>query len=218
VSGSCRTPQARLRTQILFSAHARFVSEEILPVLTGDNPDMPAVPPAMVLYHQTRSLKTPGERSLWQQFLTRHTALNHIAGWRPDHDIPGRHRVAGFYPALPAAGRRQNAAKPYAAPGVLPVHPGGAYRLCSSAWNNRQLLHRLSFDVAHYYRIAMTDRAPKADAVAVLRQDAALLNDWSRNGEPLRYGLGLYRGERLRPAVLAAIQTYVPPPSAATGD
>lgn len=48
----------------------------------------------------------------------------------------------------------------------------------------------------------MTDRAPKADAVAVLRQDAALLNDWSRNGEPLRYGLGLYRGERLRPAVL----------------
>jgi outer membrane protein OmpA-like peptidoglycan-associated protein len=84
--------------------------------------------------------------------------------------------------------------------------------LCSSAWNNRQLLHRLSFDVAHYYRIAMTDRAPKADAVAVLRQDAALLNDWSRNGEPLRYGLGLYRGERLRPAVLAAIQTYVPPP------
>ncbi|CAM7235648.1 type VI secretion system baseplate subunit TssE [Klebsiella michiganensis] len=32
-------PPARLRTQILFSAHARFVSEEILPVLTGDNPD-----------------------------------------------------------------------------------------------------------------------------------------------------------------------------------
>jgi len=58
----------------------------------------------------------------------------------------------------------------------------------------------------------MTDTVPKARAVARLRNDVALLNNWSRNGEPLRYGLGLYRGERLRPAVLAAIQTYVPPP------
>nr|WP_292052459.1 S8 family peptidase [Brevundimonas sp. UBA5866] len=58
----------------------------------------------------------------------------------------------------------------------------------------------------------MTDTVPKARAVARLRSDVALLNNWSRNGEPLRYGLGLYRGERLRPARLAAIQTYVPPP------
>ena len=206
-------PPARLRTQILFSAHARFVSEEILPVLTGDNPDMPAVPPAMVLYHQTRSLKTPGERSLWQQFLTRHTALNHIAGWRPDHDFPpdGTGLPDFILPFLPQGEGRTPQSRMLRRAFCL-FTLAALIALCSSAWNNRQLLHRLSFDVAHYYLIAITDRAPKADAVAVLRQDAALLNDWSRNGEPLRYGLGLYRGEQLRPAVLAAIQTYVPPP------
>ncbi|MHA3268557.1 OmpA family protein, partial [Yersinia pseudotuberculosis] len=31
-------------------------------------------------------------------------------------------------------------------------------------------------------------------------------------GEPLRLGLGLYRGERLRPPLLAAIKSYIPPP------
>ena len=49
--------------------------------------------------------------------------------------------------------------------------------LLSSGWNNRQLLQRVSFDIARYERIPMQDFAPKADAVAVLRDDAAGLDD-----------------------------------------
>lgn len=49
--------------------------------------------------------------------------------------------------------------------------------LLSSGWNNRQLLQRVSFDIARYDRIPMHDFGPKADAVAVLRDDAAELND-----------------------------------------
>lgn len=66
--------------------------------------------------------------------------------------------------------------------------------LLSSGWNNRQLLQRVSFDIVRYDRIPMHDFGPKADAVAVLRDDAAELNDWARNGVPVRMGLGLYQG------------------------
>jgi hypothetical protein len=32
--------------------------------------------------------------------------------------------------------------------------------LCASAWNNRQLLQRVGFDIQHYAQIAMDDYAP----------------------------------------------------------
>ncbi|EIT61443.1 ompA-family membrane domain protein, partial [Yersinia pestis PY-103] len=66
--------------------------------------------------------------------------------------------------------------------------------LCSSAWQNRQLLHRVAFDIRQYHSVAMTDYSPKAQAVAVLHRDAGLLDEGYRNGEPLRLGLGVYRG------------------------
>ena len=58
----------------------------------------------------------------------------------------------------------------------------------------------------------MDDHAAKARAVQILRQDAAQLDAFARDGAPLALGLGLYRGERLRQPVLAAIRSYVPPP------
>ncbi len=39
-----------------------------------------------------------------------------------------------------------------------------------------------------------------------------MLERWQRQGEPYRYGLGLYPGNRLWLAVQQAIDTYVPPP------
>ncbi len=84
--------------------------------------------------------------------------------------------------------------------------------LLSSGWNNRQLLQRVGVDIARYERIAMDDYRPKASAVRVLREDAALLDSRARNGVPLRLSLGLYRGEQIRLPLLEAIRGYVPPP------
>lgn len=203
----------RLHAQILFSAHARFVSETVLPALVGNNPDMPAARPAVVLYHHVQGQQDQHERSLWQLFLVSHTTLKTVAGWTSGEDT-----CAGGL-ALPDF--------------ILPFLPQGGYTtprsrmlrrafclftlailtaLCSSGWNNRQLLHRLSFDIAQYQRIAMHDAYARAKAITILRADAAFLNGWWRNSEPLRYGLGLYRGEWLRLPVLAAIRSYVPPP------
>ena len=203
---------SRLRTQILLDAHARFVNETVLSWLCGDNPDMPAVVPSGVLYHQTRGMPHHAEHSLWQAFLTRHTTLAHAAGWLPVPESSDEHRLPDFIlPALPQGGGSTPRGRLLRRALCL-FTLSLLVALCSSGWNNRQLLHRVAFDVSQYNRIPMQDYAPKAKAVATLRQDAVLLNDWSRNGEPLRYGLGLYRGELLRPAVLAAIRTYAPAP------
>lgn len=54
--------------------------------------------------------------------------------------------------------------------------------------------------------------APKLRAQQRLRADGALLDDWQRRGEPLRYRLGLYQGLRLIPLVEAAVSDWAPPP------
>lgn len=151
--------------------------------------------------------------SVWTAWLTGHTAMQHVAGWQP---VGTDSTVMPLFPDV-----------------VLPLLPEGrgitprdrAWRcalglltfvsivcLLCSGWNNRQLLHRLSFDIARYDRISMDDYGPKADAVTVLRRDSAQLDDWARNGEPLRMSLGLFPGERLRAPVLDAIRSYMPPP------
>jgi len=84
--------------------------------------------------------------------------------------------------------------------------------LLCSGWNNYQLIQRMNFDIARYNRISMTDFNLKADAVAVLRDDAMLLDNWARNGAPGSLGLGLYQGEHLRMPILDAIRSYIPPP------
>ncbi|WP_313128506.1 OmpA family protein [Pseudescherichia vulneris] len=204
---------SRMQAQVRVNAQARYMAEAVLPALTANSPDMPPAMPAMVLYHQAPSSAVPAlADSLWSRWLARHTTLNQLPGWQPGTLSPDDAPLPDcILPLLPQGGgttprnRTQRRAFSLFTLAVLVA-------LCSSAWNNRQLLHRLAFDVSSYYRIGMTDTVPKARAVARLRSDVALLNNWSRNGEPLRYGLGLYRGEQLRPAVLAAIQTYVPPP------
>jgi len=204
---------SRMQAQVRVNAQARYMAEAVMPALTATSPDMPPAVPAMVLYHQAPSSAVPAlADSLWSRWLARHTTLNQLPGWLPGTALPDDAPLPDcILPLLPQGGgttprnRTQRRAFSLFTLAVLVA-------LCSSAWNNRQLLHRLAFDVSSYYRIGMKDTVPKARAVARLRSDVALLNNWSRNGEPLRYGLGLYRGELLRPAVLAAIQTYVLPP------
>lgn len=203
---------ARLRAQVLLEAHARFVGETMLPVLTGENPDMLPVRPAMVLYQQTQRLRQYSKSSLWQRFILRHTTLQQVTGWKPCTGTAEGIALPDFVLRFLPQGGGTTPRSRLLRRGFCLFTLSLLIALCSSGWNNRQLLHRVAFDITQYNRIAMSNYAPKAKAVATLRNDAVLLNDWSRNGEPLRYGLGLYRGELLRPAVLAAIRSYVSPP------
>jgi len=204
---------ARHSAQVRMNAHARFVAETVLPVLTVEPADMPRLQPFMVLYRMAASAGgTAVADSLWHSWLARRTTLTELPGWLPAASASDAAVLPDFVlPLLPQGG------------GVTPRSRflrrafclftlAAIIALCSSGWNNRQLLQRLSFDIDHYDRIAMDNYGPKAAAVRVLRDDATLLDNWSRNGEPVRLSLGLYQGQRLRVPILDAIRSYVPPP------
>ncbi len=201
----------RLAMQVRMSAHARFVEQTALNALMSASDDMPSIAPSMVLYHMAASGAPTMANSLWQRWLSHHTTLNSLPGWQPVATHDGISLPDFILPLLPHSG------------GVTPQSRALqrafcmfsfaiVIALCASAWNNSQLLQRVGFDIQHYDQIAMDNYAPKVNAVAVLREDAALLDRWARNGEPVNMSLGLYHGDRLRLPVLDAIRSYVPPP------
>ncbi|WP_432413831.1 OmpA family protein [Pantoea allii] len=202
-----------MQQQVLMNSLMSWFHQHVKAVFMDENPDVPVMAPTAVLWGMGPILVGSLATSAWTAWLSRHTGMQQVKGWQP---VGTDSTVISPFPDF-----------------ILPLLPEGqgltprgrAFRwalgmftvaaiasLLSSGWNNRQLLQRVSFDIARYDRIPMHDVAPKAAAVAVLRNDAAELDSWARNGEPIRMSLGLYRGERLRMPVLDAIRSYVPPP------
>ncbi|WP_047608641.1 OmpA family protein [Rahnella aquatilis] len=204
---------ARIKQTLIFNQQNDWLNTHVLPALQACNDDVACVAVQQVILHQVSALGGMVPASLWQHWLATHAALTQVAGWHPQAetgqdpllfpdfifaDLPSGHGVSSRRRALRH--------------GITLLTVAAVVALCSSAWQNRQLLHRVAFDIRHYDSIDMKDYIPKAKAVDVLRQDAAQLDAWFRNGEPLRLSLGLYQGERLRLPLLAAIRSYVPPP------
>ncbi|ERK17338.1 Outer membrane protein [Pantoea sp. AS-PWVM4] len=198
-----------LQQQMLFNAVERGFSQQVRQIFTAQHPDVDAVPPYAILSALQSALVQEQPDSLWRQWLSRHTALQLVAGWsanqdeyaQPDFLLPLLPRGQGFTPfrrALPVV--------------LTGLFVSAIIAMSCSAWHNQSLIRRIAFDLASYQAIAMTEAAPKAAAVAVLREDAAQLNHWARQGAPLYLGLGLYRGERLHLPVLNAIRSWQPPP------
>lgn len=202
-----------MQQQVLMNSLMSWFHQHVKAVFMDENPDVPVIAPNAVLWGMGPILAGSLATSAWTAWLSRHTAMQQVTGWQP---VGTDSTVISPFPDF-----------------ILPLLPEGrgltprgqAFRcalaiftlaviaaLLSSGWNNHQLLQRVSFDIARYNRIPMHDFGPKADAVAVLRDDAAELDSWARNGVPMRMGLGLYQGERLRIPVLDAIRSYVPPP------
>lgn len=202
-----------MQQQVLMNSLMGWFHQHVQAVFMDEGPDVPVIAPFAVLWGMGPILAGSLATSAWTAWLSRHTAMQQVTCWLP---VGTDSTVISPFPDF-----------------ILPMLPGGrgltprgrAFRcalglftlavitaLLSSGWNNRQLLQRVSFDIARYERIPMHDFGPKADAVAVLRDDAAALDDQARNGVPMRMGLGLYQGEHLRMPVLDAIRSYVPPP------
>ena len=203
----------RLKQTVLFSSHHDWLKMQVFSVLQARNEDVAPVSVQQIILQQVAGLPEIEQNSLWQHWLTAHTSLTQVPGWHPPstaaHDVLP---LPDFvFSALPL-GSGVSSRRRVLGHGVTLLALATIVALCSSAWQNQQLLHRVSFDIRHYYSVAMTDHEPKAQAVAVLRGDAAELDNGFRNGEPLRLGLGLYQGGRLRLPLLAAVKTYVPPP------
>lgn len=87
-----------------------------------------------------------------------------------------------------------------------------ALAMLASWMNNQRLIRNVGDHLALYHQLTGEPVAPKLRAQQRLRADGALLDDWARRGEPLRYRLGLYQGLRLVPPVEAAVRDWAPPP------
>jgi len=87
-----------------------------------------------------------------------------------------------------------------------------ALAMLASWVNNQRLIRNVGDHLALYYHLDGQPVAPKLRAQQRLRADGALLDDWQRRGEPVRYRLGLYQGLRLIPPVEAAVNDWAPPP------
>ncbi|WP_392561455.1 OmpA family protein [Orbus sturtevantii] len=84
--------------------------------------------------------------------------------------------------------------------------------LGASYWNNIKLAQQVHSDIHTYDLIAMDSYSEKREALALLKADRRLLNDYFKQGEPIKLGLGLYHGQRLLEPLSQAISRYVPEP------
>lgn len=203
-----------LQQQVLINSLTEWFQQEVIRVLTDSHPDMPAATPAGMVWGLSASLDGALATSLWTRWLQQHTALVQVAGWCAPEvaESPLQSMLPEFVlPLLPAGHGLTPRQRTWRGALWLALTVG-IVALCCSAWNNHRLLQRVSFDIAHYARIAMNDYAVKAAAVNVLRRDARELDEHARNGAPLRLGLGLYQGGHLRLPLLDAIRSYIPPP------
>ncbi|MEG2907257.1 MAG: OmpA family protein [Citrobacter sp.] len=152
----------------------------------------------------------PGTESVWADWLYTRTCLQFFRK-------QGQTAPASLFP---------DAVLPLLAPFASTVQGGQRTRrlillmwLCAltalgiSALNNRDLIRQVSTDLQRWNAIPMNHYRPKAESLAALKQDALLLERWQRQGEPLRYSLGYYPGQRLWLALQQAIDTWTPPPA-----
>lgn len=207
------TRASRLRACVQIESLGSWLAKTALPHLVSReqrDPPCPAIACAMALVPGAGA-SLPG--NLWASWLHERTALEPAAQASGPASLPFPDPLLALLP-------RQT--------GLTPARRGALHALwlfvlaatvalCSSAWQNRLLVRQVSDDLRRYQaipeptKLEQPEHRLKEQAVAVLRSDAARLDRYYREGEPLSLGLGLYTAERIRPPLLAAIAAYRPP-------
>ncbi|MHA7846347.1 OmpA family protein [Serratia sp. D1N4] len=199
-----------LDTRVQLNSWQDWVAQTLLPAWT--DPEHPERSGSLALLALTWVPDVPlrTTNNLWQQWIRRKTSLNEgVAPSRGDAPVtlPFPDRLLPLLPCQPRWTPRHRAQ--VTALWLFVV--AGGVALGSSAWQNRLLLRQVGDDLQRYQTVAADNPTEKARTVAVLQRDARLLTGYYREGTPLRLGLGLYAGERVRQPVLTAIARYRPP-------
>lgn len=211
--GDLATRSARLGAHIEAQSLARWASSAVLPHLTSrEAREAPCFPIAcaQMLVAAGPSLRAG---SLWSDWLQGRTALQSPVREAGHTSLPFPDPLLSRLPRKPGVTPLRRATLRALWLFVL----AAAIGLCSSAWQNVLLVRQLSDDLLRYQAIAepsmpdQLEHRQREQAMVVLRNDAARLDRYYREGEPLPLGLGLYTAERIRPPLLAAIAAYRPP-------
>ncbi|NDJ57327.1 OmpA family protein [Enterobacteriaceae bacterium 4M9] len=84
--------------------------------------------------------------------------------------------------------------------------------MLASYINNQRLIRNVSDHLQLYERLIGEPAQPKLLAQNRLRADALLLDEWQREGAPVRYSMGMFQGGRLLPLIRTAVNSWAPPP------
>lgn len=148
------------------------------------------------------------DNNLWQLWITARTGLTpDIADTGTDDALPFPDALLRRLPRQSGFTSLRRACVTML--GVTTV--AGIAALCLSATANRQLLRQVGDDLHRFYAVPAEEFITKARHLSVLKDYAVMLDGYYREGEPLRLGLGLYPGERIRQPVLRAIRDWRPP-------
>lgn len=202
--GAERSRRAQVCVQL--NGHATWLTQSVLPHLQASDPRDAACASLACAVATVPAVPAARPDNLWQQWLHERCGLEAL-------DTPAASATGSLpFPdallsLLPQ--RRGNTPRRRAAGYALGLFAGAAgLALASSAWQNLLLLRQVSDDLRRFQAAPRAQPAALEQALAVLRADAERLDRYYRHGAPLRLGLGLYRGERLRPPLQAAIAGY----------
>ena len=203
------TRAARVQLSAKLGGVAAWLNEWVVPQLLTEQVRSPV---GLPLACAITMVPTPGpvqQGSLWRQWLRDRLGLLDIrsAEQAASSSLPFPDPLLGLLPGGTRRSSLQGA--PVAAMWMLVV--AAIIALCSSAWQNTLLARQVTDDLRRYHMAFPSSHVDRAgstvheEALGVLREDAARLDGYYRQGAPLSLGLGLYRGDQLRPPVLATI-------------
>lgn len=198
----------RLRTSVRLDSFARWMADTLLPHFNAREARYATAPPVACAVTWGRPGAVAGNQ--WQQWILAACGLNDarppVAG---DMRLPFPDALLQLLPAHAGHKPRYRAA----VTALWMFAAAVLVAMASSAWQNHLLVRQVTDELQRVESFGAEQSARRDDAVAVLRREAQRLDDHYRQGTPLAYGLGLYRGAPLRAPVHAAIAGYAAAPS-----
>ena len=204
---------ARMHACVQLCSAVDWLHETVLPHLASRDA-VGALGPAMICaIKQVSALPQVMNQNLWRQWLRSKVALVDNKQAVADAALPFPDPLLNLIP-LRAQRRSVQQASVIA---VWLFALAGVVALTSSAWQNTLLVRQVSDDLRRYASIPESGpRSQRAlmlrdEAMTVLHQTANRLDTYYRHGEPLAFGLGLYRGEYLRGPLRAVLARHREP-------
>jgi outer membrane protein OmpA-like peptidoglycan-associated protein len=195
--------QTRAQHAALLDALVRWSSTTLLPSLTGGRS-----PLCVTAFGVTAVRGVTAPSAPFSRYITRTTGLKGVA---VDRLIPSRYPLPD---ALLAGICFQPVRREWPrvlAHSVIVLASFFCLGAAASAWQNRNLMRRVSNDVARYQSILPAQDTARIDALQKIKHDRDELEEYANAGVPTRLGFGLYRGGPWLPIVNDLIVSYQPP-------
>lgn len=204
-AGEVSIRAARVHASVHLNSLMVWLHDAVLPHLAIQN--------ASCAVKVVASIPQAIPENVWQQWLRNRVALRDNRQVLTDAALPFPDPLLNLFPLGP----RHSSVKRASVIALWLFTFAAGIALASSAWQNTLLMRQVSDDLRRYTALpqplnrSQREFLWREDAINVLRQDAQRLDAYYRHGVPWAFGLGLYRGERLRAPLQAVLAAHKEP-------